>query len=162
MQRPFKYLIDKKKIMHQITHLDVNGMNICEEYFRYGQQLYEDECSAEEYQEKAMMIVDKLMELIEQIYPSVNCKECQPDEKNPKCLNCHLCKPDCQPDKKNLKCYKCNKDILIFSNEDRLVFNKKKIRMLSIQYFTGKNEIDGPKTISLIKLHLSVLPALVR
>ena len=147
MDKKLSYLVDENSITHKVTHLDSNGLAICQTYWQYGQELFSqiDILGEQEFVEQVNSIVENLMVKIESIYPSSYCKVCQPTLKKPKCRKCQLCTPSCDPKKKNPNCFKCKPELLIFDNEDRLVVNKNKICNLTKNYSPDKTKLMDPK-----------------
>lgn len=104
-------------------------------------------------------IQQQLATLLESLFPSSNCIQCDPNHPQTTCIYCKQCKPTCTTF--NHECYKCNPEILTFNNFDRLVHNKQNIDKLVKDYLFNTNEISFKNTLILIRLHLSVLPSLV-
>lgn len=150
-----KYANNKSIIDEKISYLEPNGIAICNKIHEIALKILNSN-------DELNIVEDGIQEItntINKLYPTPNCYPSCTDIFNPKCIHCNVCRPNC--DKYNHKCYKCNSSILTFNNSERLTYNKNKIKELLMYFLTGNNEISGKNTLSLIKIHLSVLPSLV-
>ena len=152
------YLTDINIISAKVTHLDLNGLKICNDIHIVAMNIYN--CLNEP---NILDIVDNninsIMIIIDNLYVDTDCQPNCTNIINERCLKCNMCKPSCIHF--NHKCFKCNPNLLTFNNSERLNVNKSMIKNLLYNFFTGNNEMAGVNTLALIKIHLSVLPSLV-